>query len=146
MTVFLRRAPSFPALIPISLFSKPNCWSSAPSPGPQLSFWIDKDPCILSITAYFDILVDIFFLVQPLSPQPVTALYSSAPTQFSTYNQHQPYFFLSCTVMHWCAMSNSSYVARIEQNNSGKGRRGGGGSRLKLVAYWFMAWGSKAGR
>jgi hypothetical protein len=31
----------------------------------QLSFWIDKDPCVLAITAYLDILADTFFLVCP---------------------------------------------------------------------------------
>ena len=32
-------------------------------PAPQLSFWVDNDPCKLGMTTYFDIFVDTFFLV-----------------------------------------------------------------------------------
>ena len=30
----------------------------------QMSFWYDSDPCHLSYTAFFDVFVDSFFLVQ----------------------------------------------------------------------------------
>ncbi len=44
----------------------------------QLSFWLDTDPCTLSMTAFFDIFVDSFFLVRSAPPPFFTR--SAAPS------------------------------------------------------------------
>ena len=78
---------------------------SLPYLPPQLSFWIDKDPCILAITAYFDILVDTFFLVQLLSPH---HRLNPAPST-STYVQRQHNIFFSGNEIRFVPIARCSY-------------------------------------
>ena len=44
----------------------------------QLCLWNYDDPCIMFPTLYFDVIVDSFFLVRPLSPIAVCGPHANA--------------------------------------------------------------------